>query len=295
MKPSTVSIAVLLLATTGACAPRRPAASAAPTLARASAGERDTHEVLQAVLWMQTAAEYHVLAEGAYERASQLLDRALADRAWTAALEQENGGAYAGLPPAVVMDLDETVLDNSRFQGQLVLDRTVYESRLWTAWVDQAAATAVPGAIAFIRNARARGVRVIFVTNRTAAEERKTIDNLNVLLDGQTDPEDVLCVGERDWPSDKSSRRLFLASRYRILLLVGDDLNDFVSVAPARTPADRLALAEANAARWRDRWVLIPNAAYGSWDRVLTQGASSDADVLRQKRHSVAGFKEPSR
>jgi acid phosphatase len=282
-------ILVVAAALTNGCAARRSAPAARPISPTADIEMRDTHERLHGVLWMQTAAEFWTLSQSAFERAGNNLDRALADKNWTAALEQE--GSFSNLPPAVIMDLDETVLDNSQFQGQLVLDRTDYLPTTWTEWVNKASAPAIPGAVEFIKLARSKEVRVIFVTNRTAAEEAKTVQNLDALLGSTTDPNDVLCSGENQWPSDKAARRKYVAEKYRILLLVGDDLNDFVSVSSATSPADRLVLAKTNAPRWRDRWVLVPNPLYGSWERILYQKLTMDPEILKKKRDTVRGFK----
>jgi len=140
-----VILGLTVLTTT--CASRRPPP---PATSAAGAGMRDTHELLDGVLWMQTAAEFWALSQSAFDRATQTLDRALADKNWTAALEQESVPSLPALPPAVVMDVDETVLDNSQFQGQLVLDRTDFVPQTWTAWVEQASAPEIPGAIDFI-------------------------------------------------------------------------------------------------------------------------------------------------
>jgi acid phosphatase len=293
---STFAWPILLLA--GGCMGRHAAPSAPVAPAAASSGPaatpaptptplRDTHESLQGVLWMQTSAEYQVLARTAYAAATATLDRALADPSWTAALEQE-GGHYADLPPAVILDLDETVLDNSPFQGQLVLGRTVYTPDLWAKWVDKAAAQAVPGAAEFVDAARRRDVHVFFVTNRKAKEEARTIVNLDALLAAKTDAGDVLCVEEQGWDRNKSARRKFVAATHRILMLVGDDLNDFLS--PSAVPAERVALAQEHTAWWGDRWVLIPNPVYGNWDQILYPGLKDDAAILAKKREVVKGF-----
>jgi acid phosphatase len=70
-----------------------------------------------------------------------------------------------------------------------------------------------------------------------------------------------------------------VTERYRVLLLVGDDLGDFVSVSKL-APVDRVAVADRYADRWLERWVVLPNPSYGSWSRALTAGVSSDSDVL---------------
>ena len=80
---------------------------------------------LTSTLWVRTAAEYRAASLQTYNTALQTIDRAVGDPGWTAALEQT--GDCADLPPAVVMDVDETVLDNARYQAQTVLDGHICE------------------------------------------------------------------------------------------------------------------------------------------------------------------------
>jgi acid phosphatase len=284
-----IALCAAVVVMSGCAAQRSPAAQPAATRT-GSAVSRDTHEGLQGVLWVQSSAEFRVLTETTYARAKTLLGRAAADPSWTAAIEQE-GRNYASLPSAVVMDLDETVLDNSLFQGQLVRDHREYSAELWSEWVQREAAASIPGAADFVKFARSQGVRVVFITNRTAQEEPATVRNLEALLGARQSADDVLSSGENGWPSDKTSRRAFVATTNRIVLLVGDDLNDFVSVAGARTADDRVSLATQHSSKWQDRWILLPNPLYGSWDRIISSGVSTDPEVLQRKRQTVKGFK----
>ena len=276
-----IAIAVVLWGAGVGCAGRAPASAGPPAVAA-----RDTHEGLQAVLWMQTSAEYQALCSAAYRQAAGSLAEALTDPQWSAV---PGAGDDRGLPPAIILDLDETVLDNSPLQGQLVLDRTPYLPATWQAWVARAEAGLLPGAEEFFEVAGARGVEVYFVTNRTAAEEASTIANLQKL--GITATADhVLCSGESGWTSDKTARRAEVARRHRVLLLVGDDLNDFVSTS-GTTPAERMALARRFSTRWGRDWILLPNPVYGSWDRALYPGVPDDDEVLQRKREAVRGFR----
>jgi 5'-nucleotidase (lipoprotein e(P4) family) len=253
---------------------------------------RDSHEQLTSALWFQTAAEYRVDSAAKYRAAQQILVTTLTNTSWTAALEQTDDASK--LPAAVIMDLDETVLDNSRFQGQLVLDRTNYTDALWAEWVAKFDAAAIPGALDFISRAQALGVKVIFVTNRTRDEETHTRMNLAKL--GITLPKDedtVLTKAEKpDWGSDKTSRRSYLAQRYRIVMLVGDDLGDFIGGARA-TPEKRIEMAEKHQSYWGERWVLLNNPSYGSWDSALYghDFKKHDTTVLQEKLGRVKGFK----
>jgi acid phosphatase len=126
------------------------------------------------------------------------------------------------------------------------------------------------------------------VSNRTLAQETATVENLRILQIHAT-PETLLSKDENGWTSDKAARRTFVAAKYRILALIGDDLNDFVS-ANDKTLKERSALASANAAFWGTRWFLLPNAMYGSWDRSLYPGIAGEEAQLAKKRSLVDSF-----
>ena len=170
-----------------------------------------------------------------------------------------------------------------------MLDRTAYLQDTWGAWVHTVAAAALPGAQSFIADAEKHGVKVFFVTNRSLSEQEDTLKNLAAL--GITASDDtVLCSGENGWTSDKTARRAEIANSYRVLLLVGDDMNDFVSTATL-TPSQRLALAKTHADRWGKSWILLPNAMYGSWERAIFPGLTKDEEILLRKRQQVKGFR----
>ena len=232
--------------------------------------DRQTHEGLRAVLWVQTSAEYQACAEQAYRAAKEKLDVALGNEDWTAAPEQLRG--YQHLPPAVILDVDRTVLDNAPFQGQLVKESRAFTIDLWEKWVSMAKAPPVPGALEFVKHAENRGVEIFYVTNRTANLEQATRNNLQKLgFPSKTKPDTFLMKKEKGWGSDKSSRRSHVAKDYRILLLLGDDFNDFVSGVRGRgvTLEDRTRLANQYRSYWGEKWFMLPNPIYGSWEAAL--------------------------
>lgn len=244
-----------------------------------SAAERTTHEQLNGVLWMQTSAEFQVSTVQAFRLAKIRVREALLDPEWTAALEQSP--EYKQLPPAVITDVDETVLDNSPFQARLVRDNKEFDSAGWNSWVNEARADALPGAKEFISFLRANGVTVFYVTNRS--QETPTLENLRRVLDPDVTSEQVLCKNEEPgWGSDKTSRRAFLAKKYRILLLLGDDYNDFTSLGSVR-PEERIRKAQTQSDYWGRKWVLISNPLYGSWERALYGRGLSASDKLISK------------
>jgi 5'-nucleotidase (lipoprotein e(P4) family) len=263
------------------------AAMQAEPAAAATSCCRDTHEQLQGTLWMQTAAEYRVLTETTYRAAAAALAVALAEPAWTAAIEQT--GDVSALPPAIILDLDETVLDNSRFQGEQVLRRSPYSSAAWKEWVALEAAGIVPGAKPFLDLARDRGVAIYYLSNRSVDDKAHTIANLAALgLAASAD--NVMCLGESGWTSDKTARRALVAGTHRVVMMLGDDLSDFI---PAKlSPERRVDEAEKHNAWWGSRWFLLPNPMYGTWERALygNESGLSDREILLRKLARVRGM-----
>jgi 5'-nucleotidase (lipoprotein e(P4) family) len=223
---------------------------------------------LDATLWVQTASEYRAVARSVYLAAARDLSFLLADSARSAALEQEEG--FSRLPAAVILDVDETVLDNSPYQARLLVTGQQYSSDTWATWVDERIAEPVPGALEFADAAAHLGITVFYVTNRRASQESATRQNLSALGFPLRDDLDVILTRDErpEWHGAKSIRRRFVANTHRVLMLVGDDLNDFVDV-DGLTVAERDSVAEQYRGYWGERWRMLPNPTYGSWERAL--------------------------
>jgi acid phosphatase len=227
---------------------------------------------LNAVLWVQTSVEYEALATQAYRAAGAQLERAIRDAQWSALVPPERAAA-AGLPPAVVLDIDETVLDNSPYQARLVADGGEYNEATWDAWVREQKARPVPGVVEFARLAEARGITMVYISNRAVHLKEPTIANLRAV--GLPVKDESVFLGLRthvegceQQGSEKHCRRRLAGSRYRVLMQFGDQLGDFVAIE-GNTPEARDALY----ARHRDwigeRWWMLPNPTYGSWEPAL--------------------------
>jgi 5'-nucleotidase (lipoprotein e(P4) family) len=178
------------------------------------------------------------------------------------------------------------VLDNSYYQARMIRDKTPYATATWDPWVMEMRATAIPGAREFTSYAEKKGVTVFYVTNRTANLEDATRKNLAAehfpLMQGL---DTVLTRGERpEWrESAKGPRRAYVAASYRILMLVGDDLSDFV-VDASGTPAERRDKTEPYRDWWGRRWIMLPNPTYGSWERAVV---GNEQDHLAARRHAL--------
>lgn len=221
---------------------------------------------LNAVLWTQRAIEAKGNAQGAYALATIRLDEALADRSRTAAPAEQTGN-FERLPPAIVLDVDETVLDTMLYQAWTVREGQSFSPGTWTKFVNTETSKAVPGAVTFTNYADKKGVKVFYVTNRTKEEEPATRANMTALgfpMGGNVDT--ILTVKEEpDWGSAKSTRRAVIAKDYRILLLVGDNLGDFTDDYKGDDAA-RLKVYDDNAEHWGRDWIVIANPTYGSFE-----------------------------
>lgn len=295
--PGAVGLLALLLVplvcVVGSCAPIDSGDRAGAAGSQMPEAAPPGFEGLNATLWTQRSVEYDGIAWQAYVVARIMLERALEDPSWSAALEQSD--ASAELPPAVILDVDETVLDNSPYQARLVLDEGVFERETWDAWVLESAAEAVPGALEFCQYAASRGVTVVYLTNRRAHLEEATRANLAALgfpIDEDIDA--VLTRGERpEWDfSDKGPRRQHVAATHRILLLIGDNMGDFVSAASG-TVAERATFAGEHADWWGRRWIVLPNSQYGSWEGAII-GYDYSLPLADQRRLKLDAL-DPSR
>lgn len=272
---------LLLVACAGA-----PERAAAPPAAVASA---PAHDNLNAVLWMQTAAEYRAVMLGSFNLATDQLDAALADPDWDALPPDERAAhPLDGQPPAVIVDADETMIDNSAFQARMIAEGVDYSLPRWTAWSNERRARALPGALEFARHAAANGVIVLFVTNRkTPAELDATADNLEALgFPVAADRSNLMLAGDVRGPGrEKGARRAWIAERYRVLLMLGDNLGDFVDGIETGL-AERQALVDRHRDWWGRRWIMLPNPSYGSWEGALLHdcpaAAAGDPQACRR-------------
>ncbi|EMI42488.1 5'-nucleotidase, lipoprotein e(P4) family [Rhodopirellula sp. SWK7] len=262
---------------------------------------RKAHEDLDATLWMQTSAEYYATCRQAYRLAEKQLATAIDTPTWSADVAQQaelsgHQSEKNDLPTAVILDIDETVLDNSPYQARRIHEDGSFTPETWKTWVEEATASPVPGVKEFLQVAKNSGVDVFFVTNRENAVEHATRRNLENLQLVEPDSVDrILSKRERDeWTSDKATRRAHIAKRYRILLLVGDDLNDFISIGENPTSQARRDLAFEHADMWGVKWIQLPNPNYGGWERSVYQWNDSAEDhvKLQEKYDALNDAKE---
>lgn len=209
-----------------------------------------------AVLWQQASGERQALSYQAFNLARMMVDRDI------------RVNRRLRKPRAVIVDIDETILDNSRYEAMLLKNRVNYPTE-WTAWINRSEAAAVPGAVEFLNYAKSRGVRVFYVTNRKEIEKEGTARNLKKLGFPEVNDQTLLVRTDKDSDS-KEPRRQLLNSKYRVVLLMGDDLNDFAAIfEDSKTAESRIAAADRFKDEFGKRFILLPNAIYGNWELAI--------------------------
>jgi acid phosphatase len=229
------------------------------------------------LMWVERSAEYVANTRQVFQAATMALPGFIEDTSWSALLTQKNAGH---LPPAVILDVDETVVSNVDFQ--LTYERP-YANWKRDEWTRRTDATPVHGVKKFIDAARAQGVSVFFVTNRPCEpvagtdeqcrQKQSTLDDI-AEIGITSDASHVLLSEEQGWNREKSGRRDFIAQTHRVIMLIGDEVGDFLPcmrnkpVAPCTEPANnesRAAAVVEHSAYWGNGWYILPNPMHGAW------------------------------
>lgn len=235
-------------------------------LSGAAARAQDASDLLLATLWTQRSVEYKANALTVFALARIRLDEALVDKSWTAAPAEQTGD-YQALPPAVILDIDETLLDNSKYQVWMMKNDRTFSTGTWNEFCAAQISTAIPGALEFAKYADSKNVKIFYITNRAAETEKDTRENMQKLgfpLGGNVDT--FLMQNEKPgWGSAKSTRRAVVTKDYRVLLNIGDNFGDFDDRYRS-SEADRLKAFDSDMAYWGKQWLMLANPTYGSFD-----------------------------
>ncbi|MEX1265726.1 MAG: HAD family acid phosphatase [Woeseia sp.] len=229
--------------------------------------------------WVRTAAEFDALALQAYGMAGRALEEKVADTSWSALPEQTDA---ARLPPAIIYDVDETVVSNVEFQLSFV---PPFSDEKLNDWNANNKATAIPGVAEFSKQARDLGVTLFFLTNRPCMpsgtdpcpQKAVTVGDINE-AGIPVGPEHVMLSYEQPgWNKEKKNRRDVIAKDYRVIMLMGDDLGDFIPCSRHRavtpcgegaTMESRNRATEKHVDYWGNGWYILPNPMHGSWTTV---------------------------
>lgn len=232
----------------------------------------------QAVLWQQMAAEYAALTHQAYNLALMKLEK-------ESMLKRENG-----MPLAIITDIDETVVDNSPYNAQMILDDFDYSKETWKEWGMEKSAREVPGAIDFFNKVKELGIEVYYVSNRFDHQIDETIENMVALGLPFADKEHVIL---KTTTSGKQARRDAIQETHEVVMLLGDNLSDFTEVFDKQGTERRSFLVDSMKNEFGSKFIVFPNPMYGDWEtKGLYEGKYDWSDAQRDslRRMNLRGY-----
>jgi 5'-nucleotidase (lipoprotein e(P4) family) len=209
------------------------------------------------IKYVRDSEEYATLARQVYRVAGEVVTRE-ATRA--------RRGAWA-----VVLDVDETALDNSAYQLERAAYAVPFDAASWSAWVDRREALVVPGVVGFVDLVRRAGGHVAWITNRDASLADATRANLKAV--GLWGDNDRLCAQKTPQHTKADRRREVVTGKgdcswpdtgMQALAFVGDQLGDFPDAS------ENIPQSGTDAAFGRTCF-LLPNPMYGAWTTRVTR------------------------
>ncbi|NAW50696.1 5'-nucleotidase, lipoprotein e(P4) family [Elizabethkingia argentiflava] len=216
---------------------------------------QNTQDLINATVWMQNSGEYKALTLQAYQLAQLRLTEILKSKDIT------------DKPRAIVLDIDETILDNSPYQAYQIKNHKSFNQKDWNSWTSLAKAEPIAGALDFLHFAKDKGVEIFYLSNRYESERAATLTNLQKKNFPFADNEHLILKTHQ---SNKEERRQKITERYNIVLFFGDNLSDFSDLYyynnNGKTAAEKVL---ENPKVFGRRFIILPNAMYGDWESTL--------------------------
>lgn len=206
---------------------------------------------VQAQVWTQNSAEYRALCFQAFNTAKINIDSFLSSE------------KKYDRPLAIITDVDETVLDNSPYDGRLILEDVSYDRESWVEWGNLEIAEAIPGSLEFLTYASEKGIKVFYVSNRYSEQLESTINNLKRLGFPNVSESTVLL---RSDSRSKSKRRNSISDGHEVIMLIGDNLSDFNDEFEVKISEERINYTNEMRGNFGTKLIVLPNPNYGDWE-----------------------------
>lgn len=213
--------------------------------------DRNNDYKLQAQVWTQNSAEYRALCYQAFNAAKINLDAIFF-------FEKKYDK-----PLAIIADVDETVLDNSPYDGKLILNNTSYNRESWVDWGNLEIAKAIPGSLDFLKYASEKNIEIFYISNRYSEQLESTVNNLKKLGFPNAKKSNVLL---RNDGRSKSERRKSVFKNYEVIMLIGDNLSDFNDEFEEKLSTERIKYTDDLSSEFGTKLIVLPNPNYGDWE-----------------------------
>ncbi|WP_426710516.1 5'-nucleotidase, lipoprotein e(P4) family [Cetobacterium sp. SF1] len=203
------------------------------------------------IIWFQNSGEYQALTHQAFNAGKK------------AYLENKTNGKNA-----VIVDLDETMVDNSPYAAWQAINGQGYSKESWDKWCEAKEAKALPGAVDFANFVANNGGEMFYISNRTSNLYEATAENLKALGFPQVDSKHLLL---KENTSDKAARVNHVKDQgYKVVIMAGDNLDDFGSDLLHKSNKERVTYVNANEKKYGEQWIILPNPMYGGFESGLS-------------------------
>lgn len=234
----------------------------------------NSENLLNAVAWYQQSAEMTATYYQAFNTAKKQIP-----------INIEK--STSKLPKAIIVDIDETMLDNSPFEVYLIQNNLKYTKELWNQWVNLKQAKALPGALDFTIYAQKNNVEIIYISNRNIKNTNITIENLKNEKFPFADNKHVLL---KDTTSDKTNRRNIITKKYDIIMYIGDNLRDFDEIFKQKNQNNRKNIVKEKNNLFGTKYIILPNPMYGEWTKKYNSTEKSYPKMIENMKTKLSGY-----
>ena len=243
-KTSLFSTSLLVARVLSGCTSQKP-----------NAPDQLNQQSVMALNWFQQSGEYQALAYQAFNFATLAFDKA---------------PSLTGKPKAVIVDLDETMIDNSAYSAWQVKANQPFADKSRSRWTQARQAIAVPGAVNFANYVNSHGGTMFYVSNRDGKDATATADNLKRL--GFTGVNEKTLRLKTDSSNKQARFDAIRSEGYNVVLYIGDNLNDYGAATYHQGNAQRRAFVNQNSRLFGTQFIILPNPLYGDWESGLGEG-----------------------
>ncbi|MBE9468244.1 MAG: 5'-nucleotidase, lipoprotein e(P4) family [Bacteroidetes bacterium] len=224
--------------------------------------------LLMSTVWFQNSAEMRAIYYQSFNLAKMIVDKSISE-------------VGKSQKKAVVLDIDETVLDNSPFQVKCVKTGQNYSTKTWKEWTSLSKAKALPGAVEFTNYAKNNGVDVFYISNRLEEELDVTMKNMKKLKFSCVDSAHFLL---KTTESGKKQRRANIEGKYKIILLIGDNLTDYSEIYENRNEKLAIDIVDKNSGDFGTKFIILPNPMYGDWEKAIYGNTYKLSKEIKNKK-----------
>jgi 5'-nucleotidase (lipoprotein e(P4) family) len=228
--------------------------------------------LVMSVVWYQKSAEMKALYYQGFNFAK-------------VSIENKFKNVGPSTKSAIVLDIDETVLDNSPYEAMMINKGIPYSTKTWKEWTKLAKAKPTPGVVDFLNYVKSKGIQAFYVSNRDMDERDATIKNM--LAENIPFADTTHLLLRVNGNSNKTDRYKSVEKNYKILLTIGDNLRDYSEIFANRKINYGMNMADSLKTTFGEDFIILPNPMYGDWEKAV-YGGKFPSEVEKNKLRKAA-------